>query len=393
VLLILLMIVLSLVVVYGALKATGKDHSLLMSAVGHMLKPADEFDPARMPAKPDYSLDEHWLTLPGRNDQTDLTPVGIDNAINNGAAPADVFYIHGTGYTNNTSWIAPLTFGTATEDNAKFSLANEASIFNGCCNIYAPHYREASIFAYIGMSASERDSLLDTVFIDIATAFDYFITHHNQGRPIVIVGHSQGTHLAMRLLQKIDRDPRIAKQIVTAYLIGSGPVSLTNQYVNSLLHFSVCKSATDIHCLVHWDTYGENGSSKIFASPEQSICINPLSWQEHEIRIPAEQHLGAAPISGTYTITMNSQDASRQVAFTRPAALMPEYTWAQCRNGFLYVADQSGTDYEKLGKLPDKSYHGIDLPLFYGNIRANVQQRVDVFLHHLTQSGTDEARN
>ncbi|MEN0038787.1 MAG: DUF3089 domain-containing protein [Cellvibrio sp.] len=372
--------IISIAAICGVLKAIGKDQKFLITAVGYYFQPSEDFDPNTMAKKTDYSADSNWLTLPARVDEADLTPLGIASSINDGSAPADVFYIHGTGYTKQTSWTYSISPGTATGDNAKFSLANEASIFNGCCNIYAPHYREASIFAYIGLSKKKQDIILDAIYEDIADAFDYFVKHHNQNRPIVIASHSQGTHLAMRLLRDIDKDPVLASRVVTAYLIGSGPVSLDKDYINSLTHFTICTSPSTINCLVHWDTYGENGSAKIFASPEKSICINPLSWQEDEQRSPATQHLGAASISGTYTLKMDGEDKSENVIFHRQPQLATQYTWAQCRDGFLYVEDQSGTDYEKLGKLPDKSYHGIDFPLFYGNIRENIQNRISQYL-------------
>lgn len=382
IMLIILALIISLSTIYGILKVTGNDQKLIISAVGYLFQPNDDFDQTKMASKPDYSLEKYWLSLPTRTDEADLVPEGVEESINNSKAPVDVFYIHGTGYLNNANWTAAINPNTATEDNAKFSLANEASIFNGCCNIYAPHYREASMFTYLGLTTEKRDHLLDIVFADIANAFDYFIKHHNQDRPIVIVSHSQGTHIAMRLLKKIDMDATLAKRVVVAYLIGSGPVSLDKDYVNSLAHFTTCRDPNSINCIVHWDTYGENGSKKIFSSPKPSLCINPLSWQENDVRAPASQHLGAAPISGAYTIKMEGDDKSENVAFKRQAELTPQYTWAQCRDGFLYVADQAGTDYEKLGKLPDKSYHGIDFPLFYGNIRENVKHRIAEYLQH-----------
>lgn len=376
--------IISISAIYGILKATGNDQRLLIATIGYLLQPSDDFNYTKMALEPDYSLEKNWLSLPARTDEADLVPQGEAESINNGNASVDVFYIHGTGYLNNASWTSTITPNTATQDNAKFSLANEASIFNGCCNIYAPHYREASIFAYIGLTEEKRDLLLDVVFDDVANAFDYFIKHHNQHRPIVIVSHSQGTHIAMRLLQKIDMDATLTNRVIVAYLIGSGPVSLDKDYINSLAHFTTCAYANSINCIVHWNTYGENGSKKIFSSPKPSICINPLSWQESDLRAPASQHLGAASISGAYTIKMAGDDKSENIVFNRQAKLTPQYTWAQCRDGFLYVADQAGTDYEKLGKLPDKSYHGIDLPLFYGNIRENVQHRISEYLHQST---------
>ncbi len=369
------------ILLFVYLKQTGKDQALLMTAVGAMMKPSQDPSEHTLDNKLDYSLDDNWLSLPERKDEADLMPEGVEGLRNDGSAPVDVFYIHGTGYLNNASWTAPIKQGTATEDNGRFSLANEASIFNACCNIYAPNFREASIFAYMSLSVDERDRLLNTVYIDIANAFAYFLAHHNNGRPFIIVSHSQGTHLALRLLTDIDKQAQVADNVVAVYAIGSGPVSLTGQQLDNFTHFHVCSAPSDTSCLVHWDSYGEHGTEKLLNSPEQSICVNPLSWRTDENKISLNKHLGAVPISGAYTMKLVGDDASNNVTFFAPEKPMRNYTWAQCRDGFLYVADQSGKDYEKLGKLPDKSYHGIDLPLFHMDIRHNAKQRIDAYFN------------
>lgn len=361
------------------LKNTGNDQIILMGIVSYLLKPSELFDPNGMAKKPNYAEDRYWSSLPERGDEADLVPIGLEGGVNNGNAPVDVFYIHGTGYLNNNSWTSPIKPNTATEDNAKFSLANEASIFNSCCNIYAPHYREASIFTYMSLSSMERENLLDYVYEDIANAFEYFIKLHNENRPIVIVSHSQGTHLAIRLLSEIDGSPEIAERVVVAYMVGSGPVSLTQSYIDSLQNFNTCEKSRDIHCVVHWNSYGENGTKKIFSSPEPSLCTNPLSWSVGDTLAPSSLNLGAVPISGAYTMKMVGDDSSSGIVFNRHQPAMVGYSWAYCRDGYLYVSDQTGSDYEKLGKLPDKSYHGIDFPLFHMNIRTNVSERIDEY--------------
>jgi len=372
-----------LIVAISVLNITGKQQSFMIAVISSLLKPDSIFDPKNMVNKPDYSKNEYWASLPNRTDEADLVPATITKSKNNGNSPVDVFYIHGTGYLNGANWTSPMNQNTATEDNAKFSLANEASIFNNCCNIFAPRYREASIFVYIALTTEQRDKVLKFVYQDISDAFDYFINNYNNGRPFIIVSHSQGTHHALRLIKKIDASPKLSKRLIVSYVIGSTMIAVSETYVNSLQNFTSCKNGKDIHCLVHWDTYGEGGTEKYFKSPIPSICINPLSWEANETRISSKKHLGAAPISGTYTIKLYGDDSTNGVVFKNMPAPIPKYSWAQCRNGILYVADQTGTEYAKLGEeLPDKTYHGIDFPLFHMNIRQNVSDRIDTYFQN-----------
>ena len=81
-------------------------------------------------------------------------------------------------------------------------LANQASQFNGCCNVYAPRYREASIFAYLKGDAKLREQVLGFAYKDVARAFDYFIENYNGGRPFILASHSQGTHHGERLIKR-----------------------------------------------------------------------------------------------------------------------------------------------------------------------------------------------
>ena len=179
ILLTLLAVTLLIALSYGYLKTTGKDQKVMMAGVAYLLKPSEPFHEDDMSEAPDFGKEANWLTLPFREDEADLVPAGLAKSNNNGSAPVDVFYIHGTGFVNNSRWTSPMRKGTATEDNAKFSLANEASIFNGCCNIYAPHFREASIFAYLALDSDARDRLLDAVYIDVSNAFDYYLKNYN----------------------------------------------------------------------------------------------------------------------------------------------------------------------------------------------------------------------
>ena len=55
---------------------------------------------------------------------------------------------------------------------------------------------------------------------DVKRAFQYYIDHYNNGRPFILVGHSQGTfHLMPLLEQMIDQTP-LKDRLVAAYAIG-----------------------------------------------------------------------------------------------------------------------------------------------------------------------------
>ena len=345
-----------------------------------LLQPSKRFEAENMVQQLDYSKGQHWASLPQRNDESDFLPEGVKTNQNDGDAAVDVFYIHGTGYTNGQFWTSPITMNSATAENTRFSLANEASIFNGCCNIFAPRYREASLFSYIAVDRAERERIMASVYPDIAKAFDYYLQHLNNNRPFIIASHSQGTHHAMRLIKELIDNSNLASKMIAAYLIGGIIKPVTYPYLNSLKQISACAKANDIGCIIHWDTFGEGGSERVFKSKDKALCTNPLTWTTGPKVAESQYHLGAAAISGAYTMKFYGSDDIDPILFQSQVKVTQGVTQAQCRDGTLYVRDLSDTEYSKLGSMKDKSYHGIDLPLFHMNIRQNVKVRIEHYL-------------
>ncbi len=371
-----------LLVVLIGLYFSGTGARLMFWAVTTFYSPDHEFDASLAVPRPDYSKSENWAALPDKQDPADMIPAGIDARDLQGSAPVDVFFIHPTGYLQGTSWTSPMVVESGTEENTSWMMANQASAYNGCCNIYAPRYREASIFSYLGTTDEERDAVHALAYQDVAAAFEYFLREYNDGRPFIIASHSQGTHHARRLLkERIDNTP-LAKKLVAAYMIGSVMIPISEQYLQSMSDIGACKTATDVGCIIHWDTYGDGGDEALRPEPP-SLCTNPLSWTTDENRVAAEFNKGAVPISGKYNMNFSGDDAPSNVALTPLGKPIPKHTWAQCRNGTLYVADQKGTVFNDMASGGEKSYHGLDYALFYMDIRENAKLRVNTFLNQV----------
>jgi hypothetical protein len=56
---------------------------------------------------------------------------------------------------------------------------------------------------------------------DATVAFDYYIKHLNNGRPFILVGHSQGAIVLSNLLSGyMKENPVVYKNMIAAYVIG-----------------------------------------------------------------------------------------------------------------------------------------------------------------------------
>ena len=59
------------------------------------------------------------------------------------------------------------------------------------------------------------EGALDQAYEDVLAAFDYFLANFNDGRPIIIASHSQGTvHGARLLADRFDNNPNLRNQLV-----------------------------------------------------------------------------------------------------------------------------------------------------------------------------------
>ena len=337
--------------------------------------PGLPFNPDNQPAPPpDYADEGNWAALPTRDDLADLVPEGFSNANVQGESPVDVFFIHPTGFLKGSSWTFSMDADTSTEENTKWMMANQASPYNGCCNVYAPRYRQASMFAYIRADDATREEILGFAYTDVERAFAYYLAHYNNGRPFVLASHSQGTHHGVRLLrEQIDGKP-VADQLVAAYLIG-GFTSRTE--FDGLQDIALCDSPTQLSCVIHWDTYSVAGKED--QEPVDVLCVNPHTWKLDGPHAGRENHVGAVSSSGEYHAEFSGDDAARGVEFNALGKPLQNYVEAECHGGRLFITDQSDNAFGEKGAMGD-TYHGLDYPMFYMDVRENAILRVNTWL-------------
>jgi hypothetical protein len=343
------------------------------NAIVYLSKPSHGWDLTRKAPAPDYAQADAWAARPGKESFATFVPEGVvDDATARGV---DVFFVHPTGYLNGGDWNSPLDANSATEENTKWMMANQASAFNSCCNVYAPRYREASIFRYLSAPPDIAEKAMDFAYADVVRAFEHFIQADNQGRPFIIASHSQGTSHAFRLIrERIDGTP-LAQRMVAGYLIGS---QVTNADAATLKNVPVCNSESQTGCIVHWAAWGDGGTVPPEAL-DKLVCVNPLTWTRDGGRAQASAHKGGVPITGRFSLKLWGNDAAQGTVFAPLKAPIKASTWAECRQGILFVADQKGGPFDG-SDLGGKNYHGLDYPLFHMDIRENAKVRAAAFL-------------
>ena len=334
-------------------------------------KPFDSYTP---PAAPDYADQASWVVWPGRASAADQIPAGIDGAIAKDPK-ADVFFVHPTTFLTNSSWNAKFDEGDFTGTQLEQGvLRYQTSVFNGCCRMFAPRYRQATLSAFLN-PGDNANKAFDLAYSDVLRAFDYYIERENSGRPFILASHSQGSLHATRLLQdRILARPELRKRLVAAYIVGAS-LPETIEYTG----LPVCGSARETGCIIDWNsatgltvlalgrrqmiTY--NDGKYQLVGDKRWLCVNPLSWDRTTIS-PASENKGALAI----------------VEHGEPLPHVASgITGARCERGRLIIKIPLA---KRIGfKDPLTivgSYHNQDYSLFYGSIRQNAIERVNAFV-------------
>jgi hypothetical protein len=321
----------------------------ILSLWDSCLYPHRAFLKTKTPAAPDYSNIRCWAALPEMKDSADALPPGSGLTDGQTLARVDVFFIHPTSYLIGHHWNADVYTNSLNKFNDRGSIRSQASVFNGCCKVYAPRYRQAEIYSYIDAGVNGQHAF-DTAYQDVKTAFRYYLKHYNKGRPIIIASHSQGTDHAVRLLQDFfEHDPKRYKQLVACYIIGRPVTEETFKVI------APCDSANQTGCFVTWNTL-RWGSEKLFGIKQPKlVCTNPLSWKRDTAYVPANRN------KGSIRFTFKRIDGNIADAKCTPGGLL----WVHAPH--------------KKGYAGTQSYHLYDYNFFYLSIRENVQTRIDAW--------------
>ncbi|MBL8644877.1 MAG: DUF3089 domain-containing protein [Rhodospirillaceae bacterium] len=337
-------------------------------------KPFSAYTP---PTPPNYADPAVWAALPGpeHKDSADLVPEGETVGDRQNDASVDVFYLHPTTFRGTDNWNQDLADAKTNAWTDISVIARQAAIFNGCCRVYAPRYRQATSGA-VGAKDDSGDKARALAYDDAKAAFQYYLDHFNDGRPFILAGHSQGTFMIQRLLEEVVDASAIRPQFVAAYGIGIGfPAGVFGRQYKTI---SACAKPEQTGCVVSWLTFGRNGDAQStvaryaeryearFKTREgsETLCVNPLTFDTEKPDAPALANLGALP---------------GKAAPGPLPALKPGVLGATCKDGALYVDIPAADDF-KLLVLPGENLHFHDMDLFFKNIRDNAILRTETFL-------------
>jgi hypothetical protein len=306
---------------------------------------------------PDYSNLQYWAAHPDKKDPSDSVPAPLQASYHPNTN-VDVFFVHPTTYLDSTrpyGWSASFNDYKTNLQTDYPTLLNQASVFNEAGRIFAPRYRQAHIKSYTPNNKVDTGYALaafDTAYQDVKKSFEYYLEHYNNGRPIIIASHSQGSTHTIRLLKEFFDDKPLSKKLVVAYVVG---IPVDPAIYTSL---KACETPNATGCICSWRTFHE-GYVTEFVKKEKftAIVTNPLSWSNTITNVDRFQNTGAI-LYNFNKITPNVVGAINHKGVLWTAK--PHFF-----GSFLYKTE---------------NYHIADYNFYYLSVRKNVADRVNSFL-------------
>jgi hypothetical protein len=302
------------------------------------------FSETPIPEAPDYSNVDSWAVLPGQYPEA-LKEITGEPELHN----ADVFFIYPTLLTDkkDSLWNADLKRKDLREDVLTKSVKFQASSWAKAGNIYVPYYRQSHYKTYVAPYDLDGPASWKVAYDDVSRAFEFYLNNYNNGKAIIIAGHSQGSIMAKELVKDYFDDKDLQNSLIAAYLPG------IRVKVEDFKTIKPMTQPDQVGGFVSWNTYKRKNFPKTYEKwYKGGVTTNPITWNE-EIKTSRENHLGTLNVDGV--IYENAID--------------------------IEVVD--GLLWSSVPKIPKrfwlsfiKSYHFADVNLFWKDIELNAQLRV-----------------
>lgn len=292
----------------------------------------------------DYNDKQNWAALP------EQLPSGLAKHCTDTSlwSIADVFYVYPTLNTANSDkrWNVPLDDQKQRQKVLETALPFQGSAFVEAGRFFSPFYRSAHLRSYY-VSDPKGKEALEFAYADVRAAFLYYLEHYNNGRPIILAGHSQGSTHCGLLLQEFFDGKALQNQLIVAYLPGVGilPTDLKN--------IPLLTSPEETGGYLVWNTFKKRIDQKAYNKWYKGrVVVNPVTWTLAP-EAPKEAHKGFLYFDEKlYTGLFKTHLIDGAIWIDRPPGKFV------------------------LMSLTMRNYHIGDINLFWQDIRENARLRV-----------------
>jgi hypothetical protein len=332
-----------------------------------------------------------WICWPGNDDtcadSQDLTLVAADGALevvpftHVDDAPVDCFYIYPTISGDQT----PNSDFEPDPAQEIFTTRSQAARYGSVCRVFAPVYRQNTLASMTGrVQAEEGVSTFAVAYGDVLDAFKHYMTTANEGRGIVLLGHSQGAGMINQLIaEEIDGVAEVQDQFVTGHILGTSARDFDT--------IPPCTEVGEIGCVVSYATFRATApppENSFFGRTDRgpSLCTNPadLSGAAATTRPEYLFNAGPAAFAGASPLT----DPAAAEAITTPWVGYPDFIIGECVDdgtfGYLSVEILGDPADPRLDDIngdltPEWGLHLGDAQVAMGDLVALVEAQIATY--------------
>ncbi|HEV7733511.1 MAG TPA: DUF3089 domain-containing protein [Candidatus Binatia bacterium] len=331
-----------------------------------------------------HAADTVWLCNPSVADDpcqpsldtTVLSPTGAVLRVMSISPPrspkVDCFYVYPTVSDQPTA-NANLDIDPEQQSIALY----EAARYSEVCRVFAPMYRQVTL-----QGLRDHTGDLAHGYVDVRDAWHEYLRSENDGRGVVLLGHSQGSYMLRRLIaEEIDPDPAMRSKLVSAILLGG------NVTGSEFKNVAPCASRRQLGCVVAFSTFdapvpkdARYGRDEHGA---QVLCTNPAALGSGSA--PLRTVVPTTPFAPGTTIGASIRD----IGLVFPAVSTPWIYVQGAYDGECSSADDANvlqitaeTGAPRLTPAPDANWglHLVDGNIALGNLTSLVRSQAKTFV-------------
>ena len=219
------------------------------------------------------------------------------------ASKFDCFYVHPTdslAQTANTGLAAT---------KVDIYVANEqAASLSQVCDVWAPSYRSQtwpSVEKGLAGDEAVMRSTFTVAYDSVLPAWQWFLAH-SDGKPIILVGDSQGSAILIHLIStQLDHQPSVLGRLLVAILVGGNLQVPTGRTAGATFtKVPLCTAGTQTGCAIAFSSYpSQPPPGSVFGRPGQgtSLQSGQTAKAGQQVACSTRQPSPAAPATWTPT--------------------------------------------------------------------------------------------